>query len=506
MLDDQSIQSQKTPDPFTEPVTPPPLERACTEPWSPGRLFRMLRLFGPAAVVASVAIGAGETIIVVRAGAWMGYGLLWLVLVAALAKGVCVTYFLGRYTAISGELLGSRLVRIPGPRGWVLIVLVLLELGAAPLLWAAIARPSGELLGYLLYGSEAGDATRWIATLFIAVALSMSLSTSYRMLELQQIVICGILVLGTIIGTALVQPDLLAALRGFFSFGYIPAVPASAPPEFQKNALPLIAVTFGYIGGSVMTYLVYADFISLHRWGMTGHARIEEIRQRAAAGKPADYLPTGAADVAEVRRAAAPIRWDVACGAFVLLVVTASFMISGAAVLFPLREAGEQRGTFEGWRLLTDQATIWNAIHPALVWVYYVTVLAALWGTLQSYPDVYARGVTEYLQAIWPRRQWRRRPIQLVICGFVFASATAVIWSDVKFDTMTQTVNFLATTLGVAIAMLAGLWLNFQLPPAYRTRWWMLVLGVGSAAILLVVSVVSGLGVWQQIAGLLGGR
>ena len=52
----------------------------------------------------------------------------------------------------------------------------------------------------------------------------------------------------------------------------------------------------------------------------------------------------------------------------------------------------------------------------------------------------------------------------------MFATATAVIWSDVNFDTMTLTVNFLATTLGVAIAMLAGLWLNFQLPPAYRTR------------------------------------
>jgi hypothetical protein len=291
-----------------------------------------------------------------------------------------------------------------------------------------------------------------------------------------------------------------------FSFGHIPAVPASAPAEFQQNALPLIAVTFGYIGGSVMTYLVYPDFISLHGWGMTGHPRIAEIRDRASAGKPADYLPTAPAEVAAVRRAAAPIRWDIACGAIVLLLVTASFMISGAAVLFPLREAGEQRGTFAGWRLLTDQATIWDAIHPSLVWVYYVTVLAALWGTLQSYPDIYARGVTEYLQAIWPERTWRRRTIQLVICAFVFLSATAVVWSDVKFDTMTQIVSFLATTLSVAVAMLGGLWLNYQLPRAYRTRWWMLAAGIASAAILLVVTVVSGQGLWRQIAAAMGGR
>ena len=41
-----------------------------TEPWSASKLWRLLRTFGPAAIVASVAIGAGETIVVVRAGAW----------------------------------------------------------------------------------------------------------------------------------------------------------------------------------------------------------------------------------------------------------------------------------------------------------------------------------------------------------------------------------------------------------------------------------------------------
>jgi Mn2+/Fe2+ NRAMP family transporter len=471
-----------------------------SERWSPGKLARMLRLFGPAAVLASVSIGAGETIIVVRAGAWMGYGLLWLVLLAVLVKSVCVTYFLGRYTAISGEPLGSRLVRFPGPRGWLLALLAFLELAAAAPLWAALARPSGELIGYLVLGPDAGVAPQWIATAFIAAALALSLPTSYRMLERQQVAICGILVVGTIVGTALVQPDFGAALVGLFSFGRFPQAPTSAPEEFRQNALPTLAVTFGYVGGSVMTYLVYSDFLALHGWGMTGHPRIEELRRRAAEAAPADYLPTDPAAAAAVRRSAAPVRWDIACGAAVLLVVTASFMISGAAVLLPRREAGEALGSFEGWHLLTDQAAIWSTIHPALVWVYYVCVLAALWGTLQSYPDVYARGVTEYLEAIWPRRAWRRRQVKLAICAYVFVSATAVVWSDVPFATMTLAVNFLATTLGVAAAMLAGLWLNFQLPPMYRTRPWMLAAGVASAAVLLAVSAISGYGVWQQIA------
>jgi hypothetical protein len=430
----------------------------------------------------------------------MGYGLLWLILLSVLVKGVCVTYFLGRYTAISGESPGSRLVRLPGPRGWLLVLLVALELAAAGPLWAALARPSAELIGYLLYGHGAAHDSRLMATLFVVAALLLSLPTSYRSLERQQIAICGILVFGTIVGTALVRPDFAAALSGLLSFGRIPPVPASAPAAFQQNALPLLAVTFGYVGGSVMTYLVYPDFIALHGWGMTGHPRAGEIRRLAVAGRAGDYLPRGAEQVAAVRRSIAPVRWDVACGAVVLLVVSAAFMMSGAAVLFPRREAGEQLGAFEGWSLLTDQAWIWSSIHPALAWVYYVCVVAALWGTLQSYPDVYARGVTEYLRAIWPQRAWRQRWVQIVVCLYVLASATAVIWSDMDFDAMTQTVNFLATTLGVAAAMLAGLYLNFQLPRAYRTRWWMLAAGMLSAGILMAVTVVSAIGVWQLFA------
>jgi hypothetical protein len=381
-----------------------------------------------------------------------------------------------------------------------LLLVVLLELAAAGPLWAALARPSGELAGFLLFGTDAGDATRWLATLFIAAALGLSLPANYRLIERQQLIICGILVAGTVVGTAMVRPDLAAALEGLFSFGRVPAVPSSAPAEFQQSVWPLLAVTFGYVGGSVMTYLVYPDFIAVRHWGMTGHAELDAIRRRADDDVPAGYLPRDAAAVAQIRRAASPVRWDVACGAAVLLVVSASFMIAGAAVLFPRQAAGELAGAFSGWSLLTDQAWIWRNIHPALAWVYYVTVVAALWGTLQAYPDIYARGIAEYAQAIWPRRSWSQPRIQRWVCVYVLVAASAVVWSDMNFDAMTAVVAFLATNLGVALAMLAGLYLNFRLPPAYRTRWWMLAGGVLSAAILLLVSAISGWSVWRQVA------
>ena len=130
----------------------PPLGGAFAEPWSARKLVGLLAVFGPAAIVASVSIGAGETIVVVRAGAWARYGLLWLVLLSCVVKGVFVTYLLGRYTAVSGEHIGHRLVRLPGPRGWLLVVIVALEMIGAPLVWVPIAKPCGDLFHYLLQG------------------------------------------------------------------------------------------------------------------------------------------------------------------------------------------------------------------------------------------------------------------------------------------------------------------------------------------------------------------
>ena len=94
----------------------PPPSGVFAQPWSLRKVIGLLAVFGPAAIVASVSIGAGETIVVVRAGAWARYGLLWLVLVSCVVKGIFVTYLLGRYTAVSGEHIGHRLVRLPGPR------------------------------------------------------------------------------------------------------------------------------------------------------------------------------------------------------------------------------------------------------------------------------------------------------------------------------------------------------------------------------------------------------
>ncbi len=479
---------------------PPPLEGPFAQPWSARKLVGLLAVFGPAAIVASVSIGAGETIVVVRAGAWARYGLLWLVLLSCVVKGVFVTYLLGRYTAVSGEHIGHRLVRLPGPRGWLLVAIVVLEMIGAPLAWVPIAKPCGDLFHFLLQGVLPASIPEpvyenIITCAFILLALAFCLRLSYQKLEKQQIAICSILVAGTILGTLLVRPDLGEALRGALSFGRLPEYPAWAPNDAVENPLLTMATAFAYVGGSVMGYVVYANWVGIRRWGMTAHRDIDELRRHAFGRDAIDYLPGEPDQVALVRKSVAPLRWDVGMGAVVLFIVTAAFMLSGAAVLYPLQSR------FAGWSLLTEQRHVWSNIHGSLIWIYYVAIVAALWGTLQAFPEIYARVMQEFGQAISPRRRWDYDRIKLVVCGYLLVTTFSIVWLDVPFDILTQIAGFMLANLSIALMMAAALYLNFKLPSAYRTRLPMLAGAVASALVLFVFAGISGWGLAGKLFG-----
>ena len=209
---------------------------------------------------------------------------------------------------------------------------------------------------------------------------------------------------------------------------------------------------------------------------MTGHPDIAAIRERAFARDAIDYLPDGPDEVARVRKGVAPLRWDVGMGAIVLFIVTAAFMVSGAAVLYPLQSR------FEGWGLLTEQRHVWSNIHGSLIWIYYIAIIAALWGTLQALPEVYARVMQEFGQAIRPNRTWSYDRIKRVVCGYLLVSTFTIVWLDVPFDILTQVAGFILANLATSLMMAAALYLNFKLPaptapgcrcwPArWRRRW-----------------------------------
>ena len=293
----------------------------------------------------------------------------------------------------------------------------------------------------------------------------------------------------------MVRPDLGQAFLGTLRFGQVPEFPEWAPQDAVENPLLTMATAFAYVGGTVMSYIVYANWVGMRRWGMTGHPDIAAIRERAFARDAIDYLPDGPDEVARVRKGVAPLRWDVGMGAIVLFIVTAAFMVSGAAVLYPLQSR------FEGWGLLTEQRHVWSNIHGSLIWIYYIAIIAALWGTLQALPEVYARVMQEFGQAIRPNRTWSYDRIKWVVCGYLLVSTFTIVWLDVPFDILTQVAGFILANLATSLMMAAALYLNFKLPAAYRTRLPMLAGAVASALVLFAFAGISGWGLAGKLMG-----
>jgi len=479
-------------------------------PFSVRKLGAYLSCFGPAAVAASVSIGAGETLVVVETGAWARFGLLWLILLAVLVKGIFTTYLMGRYTALTGEYFGHRVVRFPGPRGWLLLLLIVCELSVAGPICAVISRPCGNLLAYLLAGYLPGTSRFWevaFAMLLIVAAVGLSLRMSYKKLEAQNLALCAILVGGTVLAMFLVAPEPAAALAGAL-IPQFPLTPFGVPEAARAYNFPyflLLITVFGFTGNSVFGYLVYANWVGLHGWGLTAHPDLPRIRQELHPKNDYSYLPLDPEQVRRARALLTPVRWDVALGAAVLLIVTASFMMSGAQVLYPEIAAGHMN--YPSWRvLLTEQRLVWVQLNAMLVPVYYVCVLVALWGTLNALPEIWTRVTHEFLTAIWPRvESWSYRRFQYAIAALIVVPALLLLACDANLEALGGIIATLTCNVGVAVACGLALYLNGTLPRPYRPSWPTFLGGLLSSGILLVTALVGLCTLAWQLVKLVGG-
>ena len=419
-------------------------------------MLECLKKIGPGAIVASATIGAGETVLAVRAGAWGGYSLLWLILLATVTKSLLTLYMLGRYSAVSGQSVIEKLVDFPGPRGWLLWVILSLETLVAPLVFVVIAVPCGRILSQVLSSWGVSLSYEWLAMIFVSLAIGVGMIQQYETLEKSQLIVCLILLVGTVTATTLVGPDLKEIAKGFFRFGYVPAYPEWVPPQVSSRS-PLLemAAVFGYAGSIPMNYLVYSNWILIKGWTV----------KKTGLG---------------------PLRWDVGFNASLVLVVTAAFMVAGAAILSPLHRIPK------GFDLLTEQAQIFGQISSMMIPLYYVTILTALWGTLNALPDIYARGAHSFLRQLIPRTGNLQYRQVMTVFGLVMLVVTwFLIWVGTTPIILIDLVALFSTNLGVGLVCVAAVWLDWQLPTERRSSrllWWATVL---SAIIINLMTILS---------------
>lgn len=435
------------------------------------KFMNPLRMIGPGAIVAAATIGAGETVLAVRVGAWGGYTLLWLVLLAALSKSFLTLYLLGRYASASGEPVANKLVDLPGPRGWFLWSVLLLEALVAPLVFVVIAVPCGQLMSNILASWGLSVSYKWLALGFVTLAVVVGVVQPYQALERSQVVVCLVLLVGTVTATLLVKPDFLEILKGLFRVGYFPPYPDWIPHEIKSRSQLLeMSSVFGYCGSIAMNYVVYSNWVLIKGW-----------RGEAAASRR------------KLQTALRPLKWDVGFNATAVLFVTGAFLVAGAAILNPLHRVPA------GYDLLTEQVQIFARISPFMIPLYYVTILAALWGTLNALPDIYARGAHSFLTQLVP--SWRQLSYQKVMNVFGVAVLIPVwifIWTGTRPMLMIDLVALFSTNIGVGLVAMAGIWLDRQLPPERRTSPWIFRAAVAAALIINFMALLSAREVVQR--------
>ncbi|MEE2822108.1 MAG: Nramp family divalent metal transporter [Acidobacteriota bacterium] len=426
-------------------------------------MFKYIKHIGPGAIVASATIGAGETVLAVRVGAWGGYDLLWLILLAAITKSFLTLYLLGRYAAMSGEVVADRLVNFPGPRGWVLWTILVLEALVAPLVFVVIAVPCGQLMSQVLATVGVAISYKWLALLFVSLAIGFGAVQRYGTLEKSQMIVCSILFVGTVTATLLVGPNLVEIAKGLFGFGHFPAYPDWLPSEISNRSQFLeMASVFGYAGSIPMNYVVYSNWVLIKGWTVT---RSSNART-------------------DFHRGLGPLRWDVGFNAILVLVVTAAFMIAGAAILRPLHRIPD------GFNLLTEQTHIFSQISVLMVPLYYAMILTALWGTLNALPDIYVRGGHSFLCRLLSR-DLEYSKFMKVFAVTMMGLTWLFIWTETTPIFMIDIVALFSTNIGVGIVCIAALWLDHQLPPERRASLWIWWATVASALVINFMSLVS---------------
>jgi Mn2+/Fe2+ NRAMP family transporter len=391
-----------------------------------GNWLRMLRVFGPGAVIASVTVGTGETIFAPRLGAIFAYQVLWIIVIAAVAKGVLV-YTGARHLVLTGEHPMQAWTRLPGPRAWFPILLGSVAVLSFPLWVAALSDAVASLCVWMTGVGQGSPSGRplW-STAIILTAMFLSVIQTYNVVERVSTAFLGLKIFFILVAILVIGPDWRAVLAGFVT-PHIPsygAWVASGYPEIAREP-PFfhLAIFLGVIGGGVQDYVGYVGMMREKPWGR---------------------------GVAWLR---APLV-DVVCSFACVLVLTSCFMILGAAVLHPAMQVPIDQD------LYSRQSQFLGVVHPSLVAVYKAGIFVAVFGAIYGTFELYGRTAYEPLRAIWPARRWDYSRVRFWIALYSGAGALLVLWTGLKTVAIVKITSPISGVLGCGLWCLAMLWLD----------------------------------------------
>lgn len=281
----------------------------------------IVAMVGPSFVWAAEFIGSGEVIMATRTGAILGSSVLW-----AIVVGIFLKYWIGmsgaRYTVCTGEGMIDMFDRIPGPRHWVVWVVLLVQFGAGIVSIGALATASGVFLSNLTHLRP--DVCGWAVTV---VAVGIAWTGTFDMLKIVMSFFVLVIVLGVVYVAAHVLPTWSEFLYSL-TF-HLPEVPQWAQEikgvsgDPWRELLPLM----GWGAGGFASQVWYTYWVMGAGYGAS---------KDRGCGKPADLAALKRLSGSAARKIKGwchVLYADATLAMVIGVVVTGAFFIAGAGIL-----------------------------------------------------------------------------------------------------------------------------------------------------------------------------
>lgn len=446
----------------------------------------VLKFFGPGAIIASLTIGSGESILASREGAVFGYAVLWAVVVGSIAKGALV-YASNRHITLTGEHPMTRFAKVlPGPRGWFPLLLAVICLASFPGWASGVAVALGDYLESL----GAGNGT-FYAVGVLVFAAALSYVGGYVLLEKVQVVIAGLMVVLVLVAVFVARPDWLGVLGGLVpgDLDYAPFVSDKYPEIVSTSVWVELVVFMGGLGGGMYDYIGYTGMLREKKWGMLGHREIDAIGHQLSAMDDHGRIPlsTEPDDVAAARAWSRAPMFDMLAAFLAVGVIAAAFMINGATIL------GEQQQVPEGNDVLTFQSQFLAVVAPVFEYFYIVAIVMVLFGTVYAVWEVYSWTTYESVAAISEKVRARgQRGIRPYVYAWTGIGSLLAIGSGAGFVALITPASILGGVFACGIYGAGLLYVDkVNLPPEYRMSALLRALVAAGSLFLTVAGIVA---------------
>jgi len=374
----------------------------------------VLAFVGPSFIWCAEYIGTGEIILATRTGAILGYSIIWVVVL-----GVFLKYWIGmcgaRYTVCTGEGMIDMFDRIPGPRHWVVWIVLVAQFISATISIGSVAAAAGIFVNSLVpISSYTGG---WFVTMF---CLMVAWSGAFNVLKAVMSFFVFIIIVGVLYVAITVFPGFSTLLQSFLPD--VPAVPewaysqAGASQNPWKEILPLLGWGAGGFASQVWyTYWVLgAGYGSAHNREYGVPADVAKLRTITRAGAE------------RIRGWCRVVHTDATIAMIIGSVATVGFLMAGAGVLRPLQLAPQ------GEQVATTVAQIFSSKWGAFGgFIFILSAIAALLGTqigqLAGWPRLLADAFRICIPGFQERFSWKTQFRGFLV--FFFCTNMLIVFS-----------------------------------------------------------------------------